>query len=183
MADTIPERVRVTGYRSDVRDRTKLMPVGTVCMVDRAQPPHVYAIDPQTGLRQHIGDSAGQSPHLFEAVGDEGAASPARSGVTGATGGIGSLGRFAPVGIPHDAAPTRLVRHLKPTAPGWIAVAVCRKCGHMAALPYDRLRVRFGESFPADEAMARVRCSECDSPNPDARHLRLCDPGCARQRG
>jgi hypothetical protein len=54
---------------------------------------------------------------------------------------------------PRDPNRIRRVRHLKSTAPGWIAVVICRKCGHMAALPYDRLLKRFGELFPADDAL------------------------------
>jgi hypothetical protein len=47
--------------------------------------------------------------------------------------------------MPRDPNRVRRVRHLKCTAPGWIAVAICRDCGHMGALPYDRILKRFGE--------------------------------------
>jgi ribosomal protein S26 len=84
---------------------------------------------------------------------------------------------------PRDPNRIRRVRHLKSTAPGWISVVICRKCSHMAALPYDRLLKRFGELFPADDALIWVRCSECGAQSPEARQMKLCEPGCSRQRG
>ena len=61
--------------------------------------------------------------------------------------------------------------------------AICRGCGYMGALSYDRILARFGELYPAEQAMIWVRCVECGAVNPEARHMRLCEPGCPRQRG
>ena len=67
--------------------------------------------------------------------------------------------------------------------PGWVALAVCRKCGHRNALPYDRIVKRFGEAFDAEMAMVFVRCSRCGATCPEAQRAKLCEPGCGRQRG
>jgi ribosomal protein S26 len=84
---------------------------------------------------------------------------------------------------PRDPNRIRRVRHLRCDAPGWVSVVICRKCGHMAALPYDRILKRFGELFPAEQAMLWVRCTACGAQCPEDRQMRLCEPGCPRQRG
>ncbi len=72
---------------------------------------------------------------------------------------------------------------LKHTAPGWIRLARCRGCGHQGVLPVDALLRRWGELHLVEFAMQSLRCTSCGEN--DVRHtmVRLCDPGCPRQRG
>jgi hypothetical protein len=77
----------------------------------------------------------------------------------------------------------RRVRHLRCDAPGWVSVLVCRKCGHVSGLPYGLLLRRFGELFPAEQALGWCKCCRCGAADPEARQAKLCDPGCGRQRG
>ena len=72
---------------------------------------------------------------------------------------------------------------LQSTPAGYIRMAKCRKCGHLAPLPVDRLLARFGELFPIETALVWLTCTKCGAQKPDATVLRLCDPGCPRQRG
>lgn len=69
--------------------------------------------------------------------------------------------------------------------PGYIAMAVCSKCGRMAPLPIDELIRRYGELYPVEMALVKVRCTGCQNwgRNIEPKWLRLCDPGCPRQRG
>lgn len=60
---------------------------------------------------------------------------------------------------------------------------VCKSCGHMSALPYDRLVRRFGELAEVGAALVYVRCTRCGTTCPEARQAKLCEPGCGRQRG
>ena len=66
---------------------------------------------------------------------------------------------------------------------GYVVVARCRDCGHRAALPVAILLRRFGESTPIDRVVGGITCSSCQSHAIEIRAARLCDPGCARQRG
>jgi ribosomal protein L40E len=70
-----------------------------------------------------------------------------------------------------DPSRIRRVRSLRNTSPGWLMVAVCRKCGHAGALPYDRILRRFGELFPAEDALCWLKCAECGAKNPEARSM------------
>ena len=68
-------------------------------------------------------------------------------------------------------------------APGWIQVGFC-PCGHMAPIPIDRLIRRYGELMPVEQAMMRLRCAKCgEIGTVRPRTMRLCEPGCPRQRG
>jgi hypothetical protein len=68
-------------------------------------------------------------------------------------------------------------------ARGWIQIAAC-PCGHMAPIPVDRLIKRYGELLPVDQAMMRLRCAKCgEVGTAKAKNMRLCEPGCPKQRG
>jgi hypothetical protein len=45
-----------------------------------------------------------------------------------------------------------------------------------------QLVARFGELCPIEKAMGWMRCSKCGAQDVAAVVLRLCDPGCPRQR-
>lgn len=60
--------------------------------------------------------------------------------------------------------------------------AICRACGHQAVLPAAQLLIRFGELYPLEFALDRLRCSRCNGAGVEAKLARLCDPGCPRQR-
>ncbi len=88
-------------------------------------------------------------------------------------------------GMPGTVLPDR-VQRLK----DWISmpsnhlmVAHCRDCGHRAALPVALLLRRFGTGAPVDRVMETLACSACQGRTIEVRSTRLCDPGCARQRG
>ncbi len=72
---------------------------------------------------------------------------------------------------------------LKQTAPGWIRLAKCQGCGHQSALPLDALLRRWGELHLIEFAMDSLRCTKCGKQDVQHTMVRLCDPGCARQRG
>ena len=81
----------------------------------------------------------------------------------------------------HDPVPclrdwTRIPR-------GYVQTARCRDCGHLAALPVALLLRRFGALAPIEQVSRRITCSACQGRRADIRMMRLCDPGCARQRG
>ena len=66
---------------------------------------------------------------------------------------------------------------------GHVMTVRCRGCGHRAALPVALLLQRHGASAPADRVAASLRCGACRGRAVEIRSARLCDPGCARQRG
>lgn len=78
----------------------------------------------------------------------------------------------------------RRLHNLRNPGRGYVWLAVCDKCGHASGLPVRLLIGRYGELCPIEHALVRFRCDECDG---DARVsvklARLCDPGCAQQRG
>lgn len=72
---------------------------------------------------------------------------------------------------------------LRTTPPGFVRLAVCRNCGHMAPLPLRDMIRRYGELFPIDEVLWRLRCEDCRAREVEMRLARLCDPGCRNWRG
>lgn len=66
---------------------------------------------------------------------------------------------------------------------GYVQTARCRDCGRLAALPVALLLRRFGALAPIEQVSRRIACSACQSRRAEIRMMRLCDPGCARQRG
>lgn len=76
------------------------------------------------------------------------------------------------------------LRSLRNAAPGWLWIACCGACGHMAGLPVRQLLDRFGELYPVDAALTKLRCTACDQGGQVTTRLaRLCDPGCRHWRG
>lgn len=75
------------------------------------------------------------------------------------------------------------LRSLRDTAPGWIRLARCQACRHQGLLPVDALIRKWGDLHPIEFALLSLRCTECGAR--DVRHtmVRLCEPGCPRQRG
>jgi hypothetical protein len=68
------------------------------------------------------------------------------------------------------------------TPRGFVRMAVCRKCHHMAPLPVRELVRRFGQQYPVDLAMKRLRCESCRERDVEAQMIPLCEPGCRRRR-
>lgn len=66
---------------------------------------------------------------------------------------------------------------------GMLRAARCRSCGHVAALPVAQLLRRFDGRTPIADLQARMVCSACGGRSVDVRTIRLCEPGCPRQRG
>lgn len=66
---------------------------------------------------------------------------------------------------------------------GYLQTARCGACGHLAALPVALLLKRFGALMPIDAVRERMTCSACKSHAIEIRMMRLCEPGCSRQRG
>lgn len=75
------------------------------------------------------------------------------------------------------------LRSLRQPGPGFLWLAVCEECSHAGGLPVRQLIKRFGELFPVEQAMFKLRCDECGSSKVAHRLARLCDRGCPRQRG
>ena len=87
------------------------------------------------------------------------------------------MGRRNPDRVPR-------LRALKVTPPGFVRLGVCTACGYHAALPVVALLARYGELYPQEGAFLHLRCGSCAEVSKTvARLLRLCDPGCPRQRG
>ena len=73
---------------------------------------------------------------------------------------------------------------LRIVARGYVRVGVCGGCSNIAALPIGLLAQKLGEDHPAEFAMRAVRCSVCGEKG-KVKHklMRLCEPGCGKQRG
>ena len=77
----------------------------------------------------------------------------------------------------------RRLCHLKDALGGHIWMAKC-KCGHLAPLPVASLIARYGELYAVEQAMFRVRCTDCGKAGTaEVKLIRLCEPGCGRYRG
>ena len=72
---------------------------------------------------------------------------------------------------------------LKTTPRGWIRMAKCDHCSHMAPMPIDRLIKKHGPNMLVEFASINVRCNICKGACARALMLRLCDPDCPKQRG
>ncbi len=77
---------------------------------------------------------------------------------------------------------TPRLRSFNTTPPGYVRLAICKGCGHYAALPIAQLLARYGELFPVEMALFHVKCTGCGECKVEARLARLCDPGCPKQR-
>jgi hypothetical protein len=68
------------------------------------------------------------------------------------------------------------------TPQGFVRMAVCLNCRHMAPLPMRELLRRFGELCPVEMALLHLRCEECQQSKVEARLIPLCEPGCRNWR-
>jgi hypothetical protein len=71
---------------------------------------------------------------------------------------------------------------LRKTPPGWIRVASCNSCTHKGPLPVDQLIKKHGELALVELVLVGLRCTACQGYGASALMLRLCEPGCPRQR-
>lgn len=55
---------------------------------------------------------------------------------------------------------------------------VCQNCGHAVPLALRELIRWFGELYPIEEALTRLRCDECQATKVKMNMARLCEPGC-----
>jgi hypothetical protein len=62
-------------------------------------------------------------------------------------------------------------------------MATCNKCRHMGALPVEALIRKHGEDYLLEFATVGIRCSACGHLGATASTLKLCEPGCSKQRG
>lgn len=76
------------------------------------------------------------------------------------------------------------LRQLADQAPGYVRVGECQSCKHRSGLPLGLLIATHGPDAVADFALMRLKCASCgEIGRVEHRLLRLCEPGCARQRG
>lgn len=73
--------------------------------------------------------------------------------------------------------------HLRTPVLGFFWMARCEVCRHLGALPVEQLIRAYGESAPTEGALLRLKCAACGERKVSAALMRLCDPGCSRQRG
>jgi hypothetical protein len=76
-------------------------------------------------------------------------------------------------------SPDRTLRlaTLKNTPRGYVRMAVCLNCQHMAPLPVRDLVRRYGDLFPAEMALLRLRCEECQQSKVEPSWCRFASPG------
>jgi hypothetical protein len=87
----------------------------------------------------------------------------------------------SPMGAKDPNRQPRL-RGLRNTPDGWIRVASCNKCRHKGPLPVDALIRKFGDLALVEFALVGLKCTACGHIGASALMLRLCEPGCPRQR-
>jgi len=80
--------------------------------------------------------------------------------------------------------PDRALRlsNLRRTPRGFVRMAACLGCGHMAPLPLRDLIRRYGESCLMELAAMHLRCEECMRSKVEVRLVPLCEPGCHKFR-
>jgi len=74
------------------------------------------------------------------------------------------------------------LRSWRQTPQGFVRMAVCLNCRHMAPLPVCDLVRRYGELCPIEMAVLHLRCEECRQTKVEARLMPLCEPGCRKWR-
>jgi hypothetical protein len=72
---------------------------------------------------------------------------------------------------------------VRETPRGWIRLATCTGCGHKGPLPAEQLIRKFGELELVEFALITLKCTACGGRGATASMIRLCEPGCPRQRG
>jgi hypothetical protein len=71
---------------------------------------------------------------------------------------------------------------LRNTPAGWIRIASCNDCSHKGPLPVDRLIRKHEELAIVEFVLVGLECTVCGGYGASALTLRLCEPGCPRQR-
>lgn len=71
---------------------------------------------------------------------------------------------------------------LRHTPPGWIRLAACNSCSHKGLLPIDHLIRKHGELAIVEVVLVGLRCTACRGYGASVLTLKLCEPGCPRQR-
>jgi hypothetical protein len=71
---------------------------------------------------------------------------------------------------------------MRNTPHGWIRVAACNSCSHKGPMPVDRLIRKHGELAIVDVVLVGLKCSNCGGYGASALMLKLCEPGCPKQR-
>ena len=71
---------------------------------------------------------------------------------------------------------------LQRTPRGFVRMAACLACGHLAPLPVRDLVRRYGEMCPVEMALLHLRCEDCSQSKVEARLIPLCEPGCRKWR-
>jgi len=69
---------------------------------------------------------------------------------------------------------------LRQTPAGWVRVAACSSCSHKGPLPIDHLIRKHGELAIVE--VVGLRCTACHGYGAGVLMLKLCEPGCPRQR-
>jgi hypothetical protein len=82
-----------------------------------------------------------------------------------------------------DASRQPRLGSVRDTPPGWIRLAICNACGHRGVLPAERLLRKHGELALLEFALVGIRCTACRQYGATMSMVRLCEPGCPRQRG
>ena len=75
------------------------------------------------------------------------------------------------------------LQSLTQTPPGWIRLAACTSCEHRGPMPVQQLIRKFGELHLMEFALISLKCTACGGRGASALMLKLCEPGCLRQRG
>ena len=78
--------------------------------------------------------------------------------------------------------PNRSLASLKDPIPGFIYALRCTRCRHYAGFPTAVLLKKFGNLTPLKTVLPKVKCGKCEVGPVEAIALRLCEPGCAKQR-
>ena len=82
-----------------------------------------------------------------------------------------------------DAGRQPRLGSIRETPPGWLRLVTCNACAHRGLLPAEQLLRKHGELALLEFALIGIRCTACGSTGATMTMVRLCDPGCRRQRG
>lgn len=72
---------------------------------------------------------------------------------------------------------------VRETPRGWIRLATCNARGHKGPLPVQQLIRKYGELEAVEFALVTLKCTAFGERGATATIIRLCEPGCPRQRG
>ena len=82
-----------------------------------------------------------------------------------------------------DASRQPRLRSVRETPPGWLRLVRCTACGYRGVLPAERLLRKHGELALVEFTLVGILCSACGNRGATLAMVRLCEPGCPRQRG